>query len=465
MRAGELGPFDATMLVMGGIVGVGIFFTPRTVAALVPDPAGCLALWALGGAVALCGALTFAELGATFPRAGGWYVFLREGYGRFVAFLFAWIVLFVVSTGAVAVMMSFFTDTLRRLFPAIGPAGGTATVAIGALAIVAITALTAAGVKVGATFQNACMLVKLAAIAALVVGGLLVASAPESPVPVEHAAAASAARAPARWFAAILPVLFACGGWQMLCYLAPQVRDPQRTLPRAIVLGVIGVVVVYLAANATYLRVLGIDGLASDPQFASTVADRTLGPSGSRLLQAAMAVSALGVCAVTLIATPWMYVAMAREGLFFARFAALSPRTGAPIAALVVQAALCLAYWAWGQAGVVAHARLSPAEAATSTIVTPEVLTSSTVYVEWIFHALVALALLRLRRARPDLPRPFRSFAYPLAPLGYFAFACAVVLGNLAQANVRDTAIGLTLLAAGAAIYLPWRRYFAARAA
>jgi basic amino acid/polyamine antiporter, APA family len=201
--------------------------------------------------------------------------------------------------------------------------------------------------------------------------------------------------------------------------------------------------------------VLGIEGLAADPAFAGTVAERTLGASGSRILRGAMAVSALGVCAVTIIASPWMYVAMAREGLFFARFAALHPRTGAPLPALAVQALLCLAYWFWGQAGEAAKAALPAGSAEAQRIVTPEVLVSSVAFVEWIFHALVALALLRLRATRPDLARPFR--AWTAAPLVYLAFALVVVFGNLAQANVRDSSIGLGLIALGAVVYLPWR--------
>jgi APA family basic amino acid/polyamine antiporter len=453
---------DATLLVMGGIIGVGIFFTPSSVAAAVPDPVGFLGLWAIGCAAAMVGALTFAELGATFPEDGGWYVFLREAWGSFVAFLFAWVVLCVVSTGATAVMMSFFTDTLRSLVPSLGPPGSASCVAVGALVILFITALTMCGVKIGATFQNLCMLVKLVAIAAMVFAGFVLFRASSLPggalPPVPPLPAGGLAHG---MVAAVLPVLFTCGGWQMVCYIAPQVRNPQKTLPRAILLGVFGVAIVYLSINAAYLRVLGLGGLAHDPGFASEMAVRTLGHGGAPFLRAAMAFSALGVCAVTIIATPWMYVAMAREGLFFARFAHLNAKTGAPILALLVQAALCLAYWLWGQAGAARVALLSKDSLEARSIVTPEVLTSAVVYIEWVFHACVALALLSLRARKPFLPRPFKSPLYPLAPVLYLSFAIAVVFGNLAQTNVRDTAIGLGVLVAGIAIYHPWRRWVA----
>lgn len=412
---------------MGGIIGVGIFYTPRLVAQHVPDPTAFLAMWGIGGLIALTGALTFAELGATFPKAGGWYVFLREAFGPFVAYLFAWVVLCVISTGAVSVIVRVLVQNVPGLPASMHFASGAAT-------IVLVTGLAMLGAKAGATLQNGCMAVKLGAITAMAGVGLLF-TAPATPV-------ASLPAVPEGGLAmgmvrALLPVLFACGGWQMLCYVAPQVRDPQKTLPRAIVLGILGVIATYLAINAAYLRVLGIDGLIADPAFASEMARRTLGPTGGEFLRAAMAVSALGVCIVILVATPWLYVAMAREGLFFARFAKTHPRTGAPIAALLVQGGLALGYWIWGHA---------------------DLLVDSVVFVEWIFHLLVAIALLRLRARRPDLPRPFASPLYPLAPVLYALLATVVVVGTLAQSEPRSAAIGLGVLAVAAAIYRPWRR-------
>jgi APA family basic amino acid/polyamine antiporter len=429
----ELTTLDATLLVMGGIVGVGIFYTPHAVAQAVPVPWAFLAMWAIGGAIALNGALTFAELGGTFPKAGGWYVFLREVFGSFVAFLFAWVVLCVISTGAISVMVRVMVDNLPRAISA-SPAAGRA---VGAATIVVVTGIALRGAKTGATVQNVCMFVKLAAIAAMAAVGLLV-TAPARAAPAAVHGTGSIASG---MVAAVLPVLFACGGWQMLCYVAPQVRDPQRTLPRAIVVGILGVVATYLAINFAYVRVLGVDGIAADPQFAGEMARRTLGETGGEILRTAMAISALGVAIVTIVATPWLYVAMARENLFFARFARVGERSGAPTAGLLAQGAITLAYWFWGEA---------------------DVLVNSVVFVEWIFHALVAVALLRLRATRPELPRPFRSPLYPLAPVLYVAFAVAVVLGTLLQANVRDTTIGLSVLLVGAIVYRPWRKLVAA---
>jgi len=444
----KLSAFDATLLVVGGIVGVGIFFNPSRIAAAVPDPTWYLALWVFGAIVAVHAALVFAELGAAYPKAGGFYVFLREAFGPFPAFLFAFVVLGVVSTGASAVMMQICVQNLSGIVPGVGPPDTTSGRIAGALVLVLVTGLACLGVKAGALLQNACTLVKLGAITALAVGAWVVfepGSAPVVPPPPtpEGGLAAGA-------FRALLPVFFAFGGWQMVCYIAPAVRDPARTLPRAILVGIAIVAAAYLAINVGYLRVLGLGGLAANPNgFAGEVAQRTLGTTGGEILRGAIGVSALGVCVVTILTSPWLYVAMARERLFFESFGRVASRTGAPVAALVVQLVLALAYWIWGGA---------------------ELLVDSVVFVEWIFHGLVAVALLRLRD-RPGVAWPFRSRFGAWAAWVYLATAIAIVLGNLAQidvralaagdfqeAHVRSFVIGGGLMLLGAVVYRPWRR-------
>jgi APA family basic amino acid/polyamine antiporter len=294
------------------------------------------------------------------------------------------------------------------------------------------------------------MLLKLAALTVLAGGALLFAAAGSGAAVTGAAAAAGAPLAPAATAAppglgrglvlAMLPVLFSYGGWQLVTYIAPSVRDPQRTLPRAIVLGMAGVLAVYLAMNAAYVKVLGMPTLAAGQDIAARLAQATVGSGGGTLLVAAMAVSAFGICAAIVLASPFLYVAMAQEGLFFRRFGALSPRTGAPVLALLVQGAVALAYLAWGQAGV---------------------LVDAVVFAEWIFHAQCGAALLVLRRRRPELPRPFRSPAWPLFPVLYTLIACAVVVGALLQAEPRTTWLGIGVLAVGAAVYRPWRALLA----
>lgn len=436
--ARKLSALDATLLVMGGIIGVGIFFTPSFAAEQAFEPWAFLSLWVAAGMIAMCAAFTFAELGATFPHTGGWFVYLREAFGRFPAFLFAWIVLFVVSTGAAAAVTTFCADMLHVALPSVvGETGWIGQKGASAGIVLGVTAIAFTGVKRAALLQNACMVIKLLAIAALILCGFVYLT------PDGAGAAGSATEAVAGdrslvkgVFGALLPVFFAYGGWQMVGYIAPEVERPEKTLPRAIVLGVLGVVVVYFLANASFLFVLGIDGLARDPAFAASIAREALGPKGERILAAGMAISALGWCIVTLIGTPWLYVAMAKEGLFFGRFARLHPATGAPTLGLAIQAAVALVYLLAG---------------------TMDFFVKSVVFVEWIFHGLVAVALIRLRRTRVDLPRPYASPLYPLAPIVYALAAATVVISTLwtAEPNLKYT--GLAIIAVGALLYRPWR--------
>ncbi len=433
--------FDATLLVMGGIIGVGIFFNPHRIAERVPAAGPYLALWVFGGLVAIAAGFTFAELGGSFPRAGGWFVYLRAAFGPFGAFLFAWVVLFVQSAGAIASIAKFCAQRVHVLAPGLvgGPDSGSERV-VAALLVFGVTAVALTGVKRAALVQNACMFAKLLVIAALIVGGLAFVRGGGAPATVT-AGATTAPSAVASGVTlgglllALLPLFYTLGGWQLAGYIAPEVRDPARTLPRAIVLGVGGVVLVYLAVNASYLAVLGIDGLVADPDFARTLSVQAFGPLGEKVLAAGMAVSAFGICVVNILATPWLYVAMAREGLFFTAIGELEPNSGVPRRALLLQALVTCAYL-FGSLGF---------------------LVDSVVFVEWVFHLLAAWALMRLRRRAPELPRPFRSPFFPLAPLIYLATAALVVGGTLYSADWRVKSTGLAVLAAGALVYKPWR--------
>lgn len=453
----KLGFFDTTMLVMGGIVGVGIFFTPGSVAGHVPEPALFLCLWGVGGLIALCGAMTFAELGATFPRSGGWYVFLREAFGPFPAFLFAWMILGVVSTGAIAVIATIGVSLLGGVVPALEEAGAAGRLWVALAIILSITGITSCGVKVGATFQNFCMITKLVAILALAAAGIAFFTPGSETAVVAPAARSQGSSLFEGAIAAMLPVFFSYGGWQNVCYIAPEVVNPTRTLPRAILAGVLAAALVYLVINVAYLEVFGIGGLATTENFATVMAARCLGAGFDRALSAAMAVSAIGVCAVVIIVSPGIYVAMARDGLFFASFGRQHPRTGAPVLALLAQAFLAAGYLLWSHLDVF----VTFTEEEKKTRMDADALTGSVVFAEWIFHGLVALGLILIRARRPELPRPFRSPLWPAAPVLYLVTAAAVVLGNLWISDARQTGIGCAVLLIGALVYWPWRRMFA----
>ena len=442
------------MLVMGGIIGIGIFFKPQEVAALVPHGGALIALWVFAGFVALAGALTFAELGGSFPRTGGWYVFLREAFGPFVSFLFAWVVLAVISTGAIAVIASFAATQILPI--ATGASADARHLTIAASIIVGLTAITLAGIKLGAVFQNFCMLTKLIGLLALIIAGLVFFE----PQPNGAADVSTVVVKEGRGvIAAFLPVFFAFGGWQHICYIAPELQNPTRTMPRAIVLGVCGVIVIYVLVNLASLRVLGVAELAGTENYAAEMANLSLGPGFAKVLRVVIAISAIGVCAVIIIVTPAIYVAMSREGLFFKSFSRLHKRTNAPVLALLLQAVLALGYLAWSHAGVFLDL---PPDDPDDPRMNPVQLANSVVFAEWIFHGLVAYCLLRLRARRPELPRPFKSFLWPAAPVLYLLTALVVVIGNIREAlynaEARQlTLVGLTVLGVGALLYQPWR--------
>lgn len=443
----RLNLFDATMLVMGGVIGVGIFFTPQNVARLVPSTGAYFLLWTLGGVAALAGSMTFAELAGTFPRSGGWFVFLREAFGRFPAFLFAWVVLFVISTGASAVIADFSASQfleLARLAGA-GPPPPWLHTSLGLAIIAGVTGVALRGAKAGALLQNTVMLLKLGALGCFVIAGWLVTrEVLPDPVPSVQALAGAGESTGLGegMIRAALPVLFSYGGWQLVTYIAHEVEDPQRTLPRAILIGSVSVLLVYLAVNLAFVRVLGLEGLATTDSFAAEMVRRSMGARGGTLVVGAMALSSLGICAAILLATPGLYVAMAREGLFLETFGRLNRRTGAPVAALLVQGVVVTLYFAWGHA---------------------DRLTDAVVFAEWIFHALTGAALIAIRRRRPELPRPFRSPWYPLFPALYSSLAVIVVIGQIVSSDWKRTGLGTGVLAFGALVYRPWRGFLERR--
>ncbi len=434
----QLSLLDATLLVMGGIIGVGIFFKPMGVAALLPEPGPYFLAWGLGGLAALAGALTFAELAGTFPRSGGWFVFLHEGFGSLAAFLFAWIVLWVIAAGACAAVADFCAQQwiallLPDLEPTFAHRRGLATAIV-----IGITACAWRGMHAGIVLQNVCMVFKLVALGVFIIAGLLLFGEPAQQV---LPTLPPKSPLPSRMVQATLPVLFTLGGWQLVTLIAPHVKDAPRNVPKAIVMGVSGVLVVYLALNASYVRVLGIGGIAASSNAPRDLAQLTLGKGGEAFLTGAMGFSAFGFLVATLLTTPGIYVAMARAHLFIRAAGRIHPGSGAPRPALAMQACACLVYL-WLNEDVIGQ------------------LGDSVVFAEWIFHGLTGLALLRLRRARPDLPRPFKSPLYPLAPVAYSLCALGVVVGNLYTSPRTTTGLGLGVLALGVLVYWPWSRYF-----
>jgi basic amino acid/polyamine antiporter, APA family len=434
--ARRLGLFSGTMAVVGGIIGGGIFRTPAAVAERAGSADVTLAVWVVGGAVALAGALCFGELGARRPRAGGGYVYLREAWGPLPAFLYGWALLLVIATGAIAAVAVMFADYTLALFGL--PARLTLPLAIGA--IVLLSGINYLGVRSGALTQNVFTVLKLVALAALIGAGLVVAGPAEARTPPVAGVTRSGAGAIAGFGAALVPVLFTYGGWQQTNFIAEEIIDAEQTLPRALVLGVVLVVLVYLAANLAYLRVLGVGALAASAAPAAEVMERVLGPRGARLIAAGIAVSTFGFLNLVILVTPRVLQAMAADGLFFPRLAELHPVHRTPAAAIGLQAVWAILLTLTGSFAQ---------------------LVDYVAFGDWIFFGLTVAGLFvyrRRERGRAAGPAGgFRVPGYPWVP-ALFVLAAAYVVVSAVAANPRNAAMGALLIGLGVPVYWYWER-------
>jgi len=420
------------MVVVGGIIGSGIFIVPSVVAQRLPTPGLVLAAWVAGGAIALAGAFAFAELATLFPRAGGQYVYLREAYHPLVAFLFGWAALLLIQGGGLAAVAITFAQYTLRL-----AGGGSGGVALAILAIAVVAAVNYVGVKPGSTLLNVLVLLKIGALAFLIVGGLFLAGrTPASPPAATVPAGGSGLRA---FGAALVPVLFAYGGWQAANMVAEETREPRRTLPRALLWGTLIVIAIYVLANVVYLLALTRDGLAATATPAADAVRRIFGPRADRLIAATIAVSAFGFLDLTLLAYTRIYWAMAKDGVFFQGLARLHPKFQTPALAIVLQAV-------WGILLVLTG--------------TYGELVDSVVFADWIFFGLAGAAIFLFRRRIPVASREpgmFRTPGYPFAP-GLFVAAALCAVASAVLSNPRRAIVGTALLALGVPVYLFYSR-------
>lgn len=428
----RLGAFDATMIVMGGIIGAGIFINPSVVAREVASPAMVLLAWALGGVVALLGAFVYAELAVWRQQVGGQYVYLRDAYHPLVAFLYGWTLLLVSQSGGNAAVAVTFAAYFRELT---GTALPVPLIAVSTLALLAL--INCWGVKAGSAVQNALMVAKVAAILLLITAGWLGARA----IGLTTANAPPARSSPVLGLAAaMVPVMFAYGGWQTASFMAGELRNPKRDLPRGLVVGVLGVVALYLLVNAVCLVVLGRDGLAGTITPASDVMRRALGDVGGRIIAAGIAISTLGFLSQGILTAPRVYFAMARDGLFFRAVGQVSARTGAPVVAVLVQGTLAaLIALTGGYDRILGYV----------------------VAIDAIFFALTGGALLvfRARERRGREQRAASGIRMPGHPYGTLLFTGAFL--TLAVTTViqfpRSAGAGVLILLAGVPAYYLWQ--------
>jgi APA family basic amino acid/polyamine antiporter len=434
--ARRLGPFDATMIVMGGIIGAGIFVNPSVVAREVHTPVLVLGAWLIGGVIALIGAFVYAELAVLRPRVGGQYAYLRDAYHPIVAFLYGWTLLLVVQTGGMAGAAIIFGRYFRELSGLAVPEQVIAALTLGVL-----TVINCMGIRSGSNVQSALMLTKLGAIALLIgVGWMMVSPATPDLTTTVATGAGTTGGAWQGLAAAMVPVLFAYGGWQTATFVSGEMRDPRRDLPRGLFIGVAGVIIVYLLVTYVCLRALGVAGLANTTTPASEVMRHALGSRGAKLIACGIAISTVGFLSQSILTAPRVYYAMARDGVFFKAVGQLNPRTRVPVIAIVLQGA-----WA---ALVAMTGRY-------------EQILNYVVTIDVLFFGLTGASLLvfraRARRDRTeesegDLVRvPWHPFTTSL-----FVLACWGVAISTLVRFPQNAGVGIVILGLGVLVYRFW---------
>ena len=455
-----LGTWDGALLTIGSIVGTGIFITTADMAKRLPHAGLILLVWLAGGLLTLAGALTYGELGAMFPRAGGLYHYVKEAYGPLWGFLYGWTAFLVIMSGGIAALGVAFGEYLGSFVPffgtqhillrvpvlpethvlfawrEVGPwtwtlSGGQVAAAI---AILVLTAVNHLGLKEGAWTQNALTVIKIGSIVGFAALGLFV------PAKVTPNLTGPVGTIPggllAAFGVAMIAALWTYDGWYGLTCSAGEVRDPGKSLPRGLILGTAAVTLLYLLLNLVYVRALDIPGMAATPRIAETAAAVLFGPGAARLISAAVLISTFGCLSSTILYSSRIYLPMAEDGLFFRSLARVDPHYRTPVACLWAQTAWSLVLTFSGS-----YSQLY----------------TYAVFAGIVFHAMIATAVFILRRTRPDAPRPYRTWGYPVVP-ALFILACLLLIGNTLQESPLESLLGLGLVALGLPAYWWFRK-------
>ncbi len=454
-----LGLWDSTLLVIGLVLGSAVFLVtggPGGVADLLPSPGLLLLGWIVGGLLSFAGALVFAELGATLPKAGGQYVFIREAYGSLAGFLYGWTLFAVINTGSLAALAVGFAEYFGFFVPALGtdrviltlPLPGwslaiSAGQVVAAAVIVLLSIVNYFGVKEGSVFQGIITVVKIASFAGFMVIGVILGNGSFSHfVPFfgspAAGAAAGAAAAGFPWSGlvlAMIAMLWAYEGWNNITFTAGEIKDPQRNIPRSLVIGMTVITVIYVGMNLLYLYAMPIGEMPGTPRIGEAAALRLFGPIGQTLMSLAVLISVFGCISATVISGPRAFYAMAQDGLFFKSIGTVHPRYHTPAAAILWQciwsSALCLSG-------------------------TYNQLIAFVVFAAVLFYALAGASVIVLRLRHPEWPRPYRTWGYPVTPIVYVAL-CLVVLVSTIVAQPIESSWGILILALGLPAYFYWR--------
>lgn len=441
----DLGTAPAISIVVGTVIGSGIFLVPTTMIQRVSSVPMVFAVWVVGGLLSLAGALSYAELAAALPEAGGEYVYLREAYGPLWGFLYSWTQMWVAKSGSIATLATGFFLYLGNFLPQmdtvfysvplpLGPHGGPLEFRYGQLLAIALILglawLNYYGVKLGGEVQTAVTAIKVALIGLLILAGLLLGR-PHAP-----AAGLLAPLTFSGFVAALVAALWAYDGWNNVSMVASEIREPQRNLPRALIGGTAGVICIYLLANAGYFRVLTPSQVAGSERVAAAMIGRIFGGSGANAVSIAAMISIFAALNGSILSGSRVPYAAAREGYFFAPVGKVNPIHRTPGVSIVL-----LSLWA---CLLVLSGKFDD-------------LFNLVIFASWILYGMTAAAVIVLRRKRPELPRPYRTIGYPAVPL-LFVLASVILLVSTLIDRPRESFLGVALMAVGLPFYLHWKK-------
>ena len=442
----SIGLSAAIMLVVGNVIGSGIFLTTGGMAAHIPSASLILLAWALGGVLTMAGGLTYAEMGAMFPRSGGVYVFLREAYGELPAFLYGWVALLVVISGGIAGVAVGFAEYLSFFVPAFttsavllavptpwGPFEVSPGQIVAAVSLAVLGAVNYVGVRSGSMVNFVLTIAKVAGLAALPIMAVLAANVQPAFTPVVPA---EITRPLASFGIAMIAVLWTYEAWYFMTYAAGEIKDPQRNVPRALFIGVLALMAIYLAVNLAYLYAVSIDEMRGVTRIAEKAATALMGPAGATFIALTVVVSTFGCNAGGILAGSRILFAMGNDGVFFPAAGRVHPRYRTPHVAIVALTAWSMILTLTG---------------------TYEQLFTYVMFSSILFSVVAGLALFQLRRLRPDAPRPYRVWGYPIVPLVFIVGSTAFVINTLFEKPVESLA-GLGLLVIGVPVYLLSRK-------
>ena len=420
--------YGLTMIAVGSCIGSGIFVTPAQIAGAVPNATLVLAVWALGGVIALSGALTFSELGGMFPGSGGVYIYLKEAYGDMIGFLYGWVILLVINTGALAGLCVAFAEYMKIFAPDMSEGAKTG---IAAFTMLALTGINILGVNVSQGLSNFFTGLKLLSIGGIIVAGFVFFD--PARVHIDFSLTENIpANLPTAMLTGLIGVLFSVGGWHHASYMAGEAIDAPRTVPKAMFLGVLVVIAMYLLINLAYLRLLPLEVIAQSPRVAGD-AIATLAPWGGKAVAVAIALSIFGTISIYTMSAPRIYFAMAKDGIFFQQLAYVHPRWRTPVVAMLVQVVWALAVLLYFRG------------------LFDQIITFVT-FLDITFMGLAGAAVFVLRRKQKDTPRPVRAWGYPLVPLVFVLISAAFAVNTLLERPAQALP-GLGLLLIGVVVF------------